>query len=63
MDMGKCFIIMDIYKGYWKNNKKEGFGIFHYFYKTKYVSNFQNDIMKETNLISNDNKTKPKNNN
>ena len=34
-----------IYEGYWKNNNKEGFGIYYYFDKTKYIGNFQNDIM------------------
>ena len=52
-----------IYEGYWKNNKKEGLGIFYYFDKTKYIGNFQNDIMGDTNFVSNDNKMKVKNNN
>ena len=52
-----------IYEGYWKNNKKEGFGVFYFFDKTKYIGNFQNDIMVDTNLSSNNNKDKTKNNN
>ena len=42
-----------IYEGYWKNNKKEGFGIYYYFDKTKYVSNFKEDIMLDLNESKN----------
>ena len=47
-----------IYEGYWQNNKKEGFGIYYYFDKTKYIGNFHEDIMVDSNENkSNKNKT------
>ena len=51
-----------IYEGYSINNNKDGFGIYYYFDKTKYIGNFQNDIMIDLNESKN-NKNKSTTNN